>query len=154
MQKSEAFEERYFLWTTQHLVLHLPNLYHRKGFLYDRKPSHFSYHTSLNEDLDIQFQRRLQAKGSSLAHKTLNKPSGHPGVESFALPIPDDYSRPWDLTPSKEGLILVIEVHWPPKCFVHVFKSHKFHIENQLLSCLNPANLTQIIFFFLWQAFN
>lgn len=84
---------------------------------------------------------------AQILHTKPNKPSGHPGVESSALPILDDYSRPWDLTPSKEGLILVIEVHWPPKCFVHVFKSHKFHIENQLLSCLNPANLTQIFFF-------
>lgn len=75
---------------------------------------------------------------------TLNKPLGYPELRSAALPIPNDCSRPWDLSSGKQGCILVIKLHWPPKCSVHFLNTQKFHIANQWLSCPDPENLTQI----------
>jgi len=48
---------------------------------------------SQNEDLGIQFQTRLHAKGPSLV-MTPKKPSARAELESATLPVPDGCSSP------------------------------------------------------------
>lgn len=63
------------------------------------------------EAAGIRFQRRLRAKGSSLAHETKQNLRAS-RTEVTALPVPEDRSRPWDLSPGKQGLTLGINLHW------------------------------------------